>query len=228
MENVYPRAMASDYTLALASRSMGDDALMRPRLPVLPFFIATSAAFAFTAACGDDTSSSGDGGASTTGSSTAGSSSGSTNSGTTSGATAGGTTSPGTTGATAGSTSAGSVPKTSSGQVCVEGAIAAAATTCSIPGTYQVTESLCSSDDAACQPNTTAPYTWTATVTVTGQEVKLTNGTDRLLRCDLSGPCTCAKGDSLYHFTATGFEALGRSGCVGSGRQVRFDVGVKQ
>ncbi len=119
--------------------------------------------------------------------------------------------------------------KTKGGVSCEKADLPAAGSACSIPGTYDVTESLCSSTDATCMDVQTATdYQWTAVVTLTGTTVKLTNGTDRLLHCELSPPCTCVSaGGNVYHFTSTGFASTGKSQCAGSAIQNELSTGVK-
>ncbi len=120
--------------------------------------------------------------------------------------------------------------KTQGGQSCAVADLPPAASTCSIPGTYVVTESLCTSPDSTCMnPATTTDFVWTANVTLTGTTVKLTNGTDRLLHCTLTPPCTCVgSGGDVFHFTATGFTTINGSQCAGTATQPELDVGVKQ
>ncbi|MEO6420138.1 MAG: hypothetical protein ABIP39_12050 [Polyangiaceae bacterium] len=126
-------------------------------------------------------------------------------------------------------TAAGS-SKTKSGASCESADLPPAGSACTIPGTYVVTESLCSSTDATCMdPAGTTDYVWTANVTLTGTTVKLTNGTDRLLHCELTPPCTCLSSSGKpYHFTETGFTTIGGSQCAGTATQGELDVGVKQ
>ncbi len=81
-------------------------------------------------------------------------------------------------------------------------------TDCNIPGTYTVTENACSSPDSTCtdyQSVEAGPYPWTATVTVTGDEIKLTNGTNRLIKCKLTDKCGCFGIGRVFGFTNTGF-----------------------
>lgn len=105
--------------------------------------------------------------------------------------------------------------KTKGGVSCEKADLPPAASACTIPGTYDVTESLCSSTNAMCMDVQTAlDYRWTAVVTLTGTTVKLTNGTDRLMHCELTPPCTCVStGGNVYHFTNTGFVSTGKSSC---------------
>lgn len=120
--------------------------------------------------------------------------------------------------------------KTQSGQSCAVADLPPAASACSIPGSYVVTESLCTSPNATCMdPATTTDFVWTADVTLTGTTVKLTNGSNRLLHCELSPPCTCVgSGGDVFHFTATGFTTINGSQCQGTATQPELDVGVKQ
>jgi hypothetical protein len=79
----------------------------------------------------------------------------------------------------------------------------------SLDGTYAVTEQFSSS----C-PSTTA-VTDSRTVTVTGSDVKVTNGMTYLVHCTLSG-CDCTdKGGSVLTFSATGYTGSETSsGCT--------------
>lgn len=118
---------------------------------------------------------------------------------------------------------------TKDGVSCANADLPPAASACSIPGSYTVTESMCSSTNATCMdPQTSMDFVWTADVTLTGTTVKLTNGTNRLMHCVLTPPCTCvdSSGD-MYHFTATGFASVGRSSCQGSATQPYLTTGVK-
>ncbi len=78
-----------------------------------------------------------------------------------------------------------------------------------ISGTYSVTEQFSGSCPS------TAPVTDTRTVTATGADVKVTNGTTYLVKCTLSG-CGCSdKGGSVLTFTATGYTGSETSsGCT--------------
>ncbi len=78
-----------------------------------------------------------------------------------------------------------------------------------LDGTYSVNESFSSS----C-PSTTAVND-SRTVTVTGTDVKITNGMTYLVHCTLSG-CDCTdKGGSVFTFSATGYTASETdSGCT--------------
>ena len=78
-----------------------------------------------------------------------------------------------------------------------------------ISGTYSVTEQFSGSCPA------TAPVTDTRTVTATGADVKVTNGTTYLVKCTLSG-CGCSdKGGRVLTFTATGYTGSeSSSGCT--------------
>ncbi len=120
--------------------------------------------------------------------------------------------------------------KTKGGESCATADLPPAASTCSIPGTYTVTENLCGSTDPTCTDIQTAtPYTWTAEVSVTGTTVKLTNHVDRLLQCTLSSACTCLDSGYELHFTSTGFVAVDGFACRGgTGFQRELDHGVKQ
>ncbi len=79
----------------------------------------------------------------------------------------------------------------------------------SIAGGYAIDEKF----DGTC-PSTT-PITNSASVTVTGTDVKITNGTNFSNSCTLSG-CDCStKSGKVYKFTATGFTAVENdSGCT--------------
>lgn len=117
--------------------------------------------------------------------------------------------------------------KTKKGVSCAVADLPPAASACSIPGSYEVTESLCSSPDPTCRD--LEDYVWTANVTLTGTEVELTNGTDRLLSCELAPPCSCVgKSGDVFHFTSAGFATIGTSHCQGSATQNQLVVGVKQ
>ena len=120
--------------------------------------------------------------------------------------------------------------KTKAGQSCEKADLPPAGNACSIPGVYTVTESMCSSTDPTCMDVQTTPdYVWTANVTISGTTVKLTNGTNRLMHCVLTPPCTCVStsGD-LFNFTSTGFAATGKSQCQGTAVQNQLTTGVKQ
>lgn len=79
----------------------------------------------------------------------------------------------------------------------------------SIAGTYAVTEQY----SASCA--STTAMTDTRTVTVTGADVKVTNGTTYLVKCTLSG-CDCSDSSgTVLTFTATGFSGSETStGCT--------------
>ena len=124
-----------------------------------------------------------------------------------------------------------STSRTSLGESCEKADLPTASSSCAVPGTYEVTESLCSSPNPACTDvTTTSPFTWTAAVTVIGSSVKLTNGTDRLEKCTLTSPCTCTStGGFEIRFTQTGFVGLGASSCQGGAAdQNVLTKGVKQ
>jgi hypothetical protein len=122
--------------------------------------------------------------------------------------------------------------KTLAGRSCSWASVPAATTTCAIPGTYQVTESGCTSSLAECRDRDifNPPYQWTATVTVSGTEVKLTNSNDRLIRCNLTAACECEKGRSKFRFFRDGFVELGHETCQQDQTKERLalKIGVKQ
>ncbi|MFO0675035.1 MAG: hypothetical protein U0169_00735 [Polyangiaceae bacterium] len=152
----------------------------------------------------------------------------STTDGSTSGRTDGGIS-----GTDAGSEAGPSSPRTAAGESCLKADVPAAGTVCPIVGTYDVTEYRCTSSDPACpSPATSTPFTWTATVTNDAGSVKLTNGTDRLLRCTVQTGCTCttSSGDVEYRFSATGFVVVGViEGCASTTpAQYRLTKGTRR
>ena len=117
------------------------------------------------------------------------------------------------------------VSKTSSGQVCALSALRAPRAACpNVAGTYTVHERSCSSNVGSCATDPPRPYDYTATLTVTGNEVKL-RGTDRGLTCILGADCICrgkTSGNEYWRFTETGFEGLSEESCSAGGSEYRL------
>ncbi|MBX3192202.1 MAG: hypothetical protein KF819_34755 [Labilithrix sp.] len=120
--------------------------------------------------------------------------------------------------------------RTAAGESCNPAEYPPATTSCAIAGQYTVTESWCQGGVCGAAPPSADAYQWLANVTVTGTEVRLTNGTNRLLRCQLETACDCrsSSGD-LTRFTSSGFVSLGKTACPGSPDAMLYsrDVGVK-
>lgn len=90
-------------------------------------------------------------------------------------------------------------------------------TTCTIAGSYAVTEESCSG--GACGPYD--PFTWQGTVTVNGTQVKF-RGQDTLYECELTGACDCATSSGkLIRFTKDGFFEIGTIDC-GNGNKASY------
>lgn len=103
--------------------------------------------------------------------------------------------------------------KTAAGESCNPSSFPAAGGSCSIPGAYTINEVGCTG--GACGSVPAPDYQWTGAITVTGTEVKITNGSNRLLKCQLTTACDCvSSGGSLYRFTSTGFLSAGKDDCV--------------
>lgn len=120
--------------------------------------------------------------------------------------------------------------ETAAGESCSPADYPPAPATCAIEGQYIVTENDCLGGACASGPTGVDGYQWVANVTVTGTEVKLTNGTDRLFHCQLKTSCDCRDSNGeLLRFSNSGFVGLGRSDCPGSfGYKLYYmQVGVK-
>ena len=120
--------------------------------------------------------------------------------------------------------------KTTAGESCNPGDYPPAPASCAIEGSYAVTESWCQGGACGAAPPSADNYQWVAAVTVNGTEVKLTNGKDRLLKCQLKASCDCFRSSgSLIRFLGDGFVSLGQTECPGSAGVTLFsrDVGVK-
>ncbi|MBX3218509.1 MAG: hypothetical protein KF850_41265 [Labilithrix sp.] len=120
---------------------------------------------------------------------------------------------------------------TKAGESCDPADYPPAPASCTIEGRYTVTESWCQDGACGAAPPSTDNYQWVAEVTVDGTEVRLTNGVDRLLKCQLDSACDCRRsGGSLIRFLADGFVATGEADCPGTpgGTLYSRDVGVRQ
>lgn len=121
-------------------------------------------------------------------------------------------------------------PTTPGGESCDSNAFPAAATTCTIPGQYQVTEETCTSNNPSCTAKPGATYVWTAQVTVSGLEVKMTDGNTRLVRYALDGECSgkSSSGRTLRFLPNGSFVAEYGSSCSTGDAQAGLIKGVRK
>jgi hypothetical protein len=104
---------------------------------------------------------------------------------------------------------------TPAGDSCSPADFPPAQASCSIAGQYVVTETWCKDGTCSTDPPAGSDnYQWVANVTVSGSQVKLTDGSSRLLLCQLSTACDCySESGLLTRFSGTGFVAIGKSDC---------------
>jgi hypothetical protein len=121
---------------------------------------------------------------------------------------------------------------TAAGESCSPSDYPPAAASCAIAGLYTVTESWCHGGACGATAPTPDVYQWVANVTVSGTEVKLTNGTNRLFHCQLSTACDCVVSNgSLIRFSGDAFVSVEEGadcpgGSSGIGQYIR-SVGAK-